>query len=355
MSSARFLLRAIAILGAFAPGIGSARGDDIVRIRLSCKVILNPANGARPAGVSDADVVGAIATANDLLTTYWRGYRFDLVDPVTDIGGAGGNNRPNPSHYYGVDLSADSTEADNLNTDAHNHKTQYAWNDSAINIFITNTPGSSLCHCGIGTPNEFVNISADSHALGRTYLHELGHFMGLCHTQGCGARNCADGDTTPGDDIIADTLPDVQCWTRDDIALNSYGQLYAALTPFRQTQVDNVFLNVMSYHGSYTGGSDGTQHARETELQVDRFADTASWTRTGVRDGVTVFVDATAGGIQIGTSVLPFDTVAEGLTLANSGRDIVLVRPGTYPENLTISDPVTLRAPRSGSARIGVP
>jgi len=57
----------------------------------------------------------------------------------------------------------------------------------------------------------------------------------------------------------------------------------------------------------------------------------------------------------LGTSTTPFNSVADGVNAAaSSGRDIVLVRTGNYNEQLTLSEPVTLRAIRVGPTIIGI-
>ena len=65
-------------------------------------------------------------------------------------------------------------------------------------------------------------------------------------------------------------------------------------------------------------------------------------------------MDKNNGGAQAGSSDFPWKTVANGVTVANAGADIVLVRPGHYNEPMTINKAVTLRATR-GDAVIGLP
>ncbi len=298
-----------------------------------------------------------------MLATFWRGFRFQRVGSITEIGGIGGFFRPKPSYYYAIDLFAHSEEEANLESDVPNNLALYSWNSSAINLFITNTPGSSFDYSG-GVSRPLIVISAEKAGTGRSHLHEIGHFLGLCHTQGCGCSNCGSC-SLPVDNGIADTIPDSSCFDRDGIATYNFGHVYADLTASQQTKVDNVFLNVMSYHGPYDGGPSCVEHGhysgdplcddhtRETEDQLDLWTDTARLTHSALCDGVTFFVDSGARAFPIGTSVLPYGTVAAGLSAASSGRDIVLIRSGSYPENLRIAALVTLRAPPNGHARIG--
>jgi pectin methylesterase-like acyl-CoA thioesterase len=50
----------------------------------------------------------------------------------------------------------------------------------------------------------------------------------------------------------------------------------------------------------------------------------------------------------------PAGTVGAAVSAASAGgADIILIRPGSYPETLTITKPVTLRATRAGGVTIG--
>lgn len=332
-----------------------SRTQGVITIRLSYKVVLNPADGSRPPGVTNAGIDTAISAMNALYDTYFRGYRLQRVDPITQVGGQG--DTTGPSQWYNTNFFADDGEdMKNQMEDAARSDSRYAWNDNAINIYITNGFSGGLC----SFPGDHIIIIGGSVAAnsGPVQLHEIGHYFNLCHTQGCPCGCCnpmgsGECDTTPGDDDIDDTLPDLACWNRDNIANWTYGTNYASLSPSQQNRVDNVFLNVMSYHGSACGQNANT--IRMTELQLDEWADTANDDRENARSGRTIFVAADGGGIFAnGSSTSPFGTVEDAVDEANSGGgDIVLLRPGTYNETLTISKPVTLRATRVGPVAIG--
>ncbi|MGE3181738.1 MAG: hypothetical protein AB7N71_08915 [Phycisphaerae bacterium] len=348
MKSILFLLLAV------AGGVSAARADGVILIRLSYKVIVSPVDGSLPLGFSDAAIDESIEEMNELLESYGRGYRFVRVEFIHRVGNIGGFDRPNASHYFDINMLDEHGERANMQADALANSTFYAWNQNAINIYINNGNG------GGGTcafPNEqLIAIGGLASGTGWLHLHELGHFFNLCHTQGCPC-GCCDPDltgqchTTPGNDEISDTLPDLACWNRDDIAQHSFSANYSQLSSGQQFAVDDVFLNIMSYHGS--GCGQGAAVDRLTEKQLDRWTDIASFTRLSVRDGRTFFVQAGAGGTQNGRSTNPFDRVAEGLSAATGGGDIVMIRHGVYAENLVISAPVTLRSPRGHVARIG--
>lgn len=352
--SHRWLTILILVSVATSSFMASANADGFIAIRLSYKVILNPADGSLPQGFRDAAIDESIDEMNAFLDTYGRGYRFVRVEFVQRVGQIGGFDRPNPSHYFGINMLEEDGERANMQADALQNPSFYLWNQNAINIYINEANTGGTC----ARPSEqLIVIGGGSSGTGWLHLHELGHFFDLCHTQGCSCGCCGtNGETgechtVPGNDGIADTLPDLACWDRDDIAQHNFGANFASLAPFQREQVDNVFLNIMSYHRS--GCGQGAAVDRLTELQLDHWADIASFTRGQVRDGRTFFVQAGAGGVQNGLSTSPFDLVAEGRNAANSGGDIVMIRDGTYPENLMFSTPMTLRTPRGHLARIG--
>lgn len=346
-------IRTLLILIVLMSWAAAARADGFILLRVSYKVILNPADGSLPQGFSDAAIDESIDEMNAFLDTYHRGYRFVRVDPIQRVGNVGGFDRPNPSHYFGINMLEEHGERANMQADALQFPQPYQWNQNAINIYINEANTGGTC----ARPSELlIVIGGSSSGTGFLHLHEIGHFFDLCHTQGCSC-GCCEADqtgechTVPGSDGIEDTLPDLACWDRDDIAQNSFGDDYLSLPPEQREQVDDVFLNIMSYHRS--GCGQGAAVARLTEKQLDRWTDTANGPRVATRDGRTYFVQAGAGGSQNGSSTNPFDLVAEGRNAANGGGDIVMIRGGVYPENLTFSTPVTLRTPRGSITRIG--
>jgi len=63
-----------------------------------------------------------------------------------------------------------------------------------------------------------------------------------------------------------------------------------------------------------------------------------------------------AQGGNDGYSTNPYRLVQTGVTAATAtSGNIVMIRPGNYDEQFTISKPVTLRATRSGWVTIGKP
>lgn len=303
--------------------------------RVSVKFILNAGGNRSASGVinTDQEVQDQIDLANAILDATGRGYGMQLTE-IVDLAGV--------SQWFNADV--DGTTRDNLQAAALGDPATYAWRTNAINIYVLGSGGSGICSFP-GDGNEIIVVGQGARAT--TFLHESGHYMDLCHTQGCPCGSCSAGDTgqcntTPGDDDISDTLPDLSCWDQDDIAQWSFSMNYGGLTPGQQTQVDRVFFNVMSYHGTRN---------RFSSNQLDHATDTSNVTRNAVATGRTWFVDDDASILALGTSVFPYETVAQGVAAAASS-DIVLVRVGSYPETMTLTNRMCFRATR-GNAVIG--
>lgn len=343
--------RALLLLVLAGCTVHSARADGHILIRVSCKVIVN-VSGDLPPGFHENFVAAAIDMANQAMDAHGRGYRFVLVDPVFQIGGDG-SHRPQPSRYFNPQFYLNRHLRDEMESDALANPELYAWNASAVNIFF-NADSWHLCP---RASDQLIVLLGQVSPIEESYSHTVGHLMNLCHVAGCECQFCCESDqtgtchTSPGNDGMSDTLPVLSCWDQDEIAQHNFGLNYAQLSAGQQSQVDDVHLNIMITPSCGNGAI--RPIVSLTERQLDRWADTASVTRLDVCDGQTFFVDAAFNGFETGRSSNPFNRIVEGLHEADGGGDIVMIRGGTYLENLTISEPVTLRAPRGHSARIG--
>lgn len=321
-----------------------------IEIRLSIKVIVHPTSGARPTGLTDALLNTSAAKANIWMGNFGRGYRYRIIE-IVDIGGPSQGGASGPSKWFGQDPRGTSdwpVFQNDTQTD-----TRYLLRSNQVNYYITTGPvgpGNSGGACP-RTPGE-TNWTA-CHAFvddGPWWLvHESGHFFGLPHT--FGGNTCSSGATTPGDDGIPDTLPEISCWNQNQIANHTFGRDYDSLTSAEKKKVDDTYFNVMSYHESLLKN---TIENRMTELQLDRHADTANSARANFVSGKTRFVDVSGSDtIGNGSSTLPYRTATKAIEVANNaGGDIILLRPGVYIVPLTISKPCTLRATRNGSVTI---
>ena len=338
----------------FALLVLSISGEASAQIqwRISVKFILG-ASGQMPTNAGAFTTSGVDLTnrqavtdninyANQLLDRTGRGFRFNLTE-IQDVSGASSFfNLPARSGANKVALEAVATS--NATTRA-----QFLWRDDAINVYINNTSSGICSFPGAGNI-----IFTGSAAYDTLILHECGHFFDLLHTHDgeqyrnsngttCTSTNqCGCAQLLGGDDGVADTVSDHQCWDRPALVGNNPGA--------GDFQIDNVWLNLMSYH---------LPQDRFTNDQLDRLTDTASSSRRFVATGRTWFVDRNCGSIiRNGSSRCdafsgPFGLVRDGVNSAQSG-DIVLIRAGNYNERTTFNRPVTLRASR-GSVAIGIP
>lgn len=363
------LLALVAALPCSAPA-------QYIWVNCSFKAVLNPANGARYYTFTEADMDTTIEEINQWLATYQRGYRFRRVGAIQNVGGLG--DCTGPSKWYNVDLRT-NTWANACSTGSNpwlNHKQMeyearfsnsvaYAWNTNAVNFYIvagygpglydTNSQpiGQAAGDGAFASQNGWM-ISVGSVHAAQMILHETGHHLELYHTQGgcAGCGNTANCYSTNGywvgDEGIADTLPVAagdHCFTNQDlIALANFSLLYTNCSAFQKQQVDDVFFNLMAY-------GFGRDLIRLTPLQLDKWTDYANGARRQEVSGQTRFVSTSGNNANTGlSSTAPKRTVLNAVNASTpAGGDIVLLRPGNYNEQITISKPVTLRVAPTNS------
>ena len=342
-----------------APQAFCADEDGVIKIRLSYKIILNPKNYGRPRlktrvgeTVSDETIKKAVAEMNELMASYWRGYRFELIE-IQEIGALGASY-PNPSCWFDVDFIEQDKRSERMTQMAAAIKANaapYAWREQAVNIYVNQATSGAKWKA-----RDLIVVGANAAGMGWTQLHEIGHYFDLRHTQGGTGvsmrRHSGEGYTLPGHDNVDDTIKDLPGWSRDEIARQNFFLAYERLMPAQKNLVDDIAENIMSYH--FAKPVRARLH-RLTEGQLDRWTDTTlDFCRQPVCGGRTWFVDLHTSGNE-GTSAYPYDSVNLAVAAANcNGGDIILLRPGNYLETVTINKPVTLRATRRGWASIGV-
>lgn len=348
----RLILFAAVVIAIVMANPSLLHAQGVITVRLSYKVVLNPADGNRPTKsdgtqVTDSDLDTAVASMNSLSAAYFRGFRFQRVGSVTNVGGK--NDMTGPSKYFGFDFQGSSngtTIRDQMEAAALSDA-RYAWSTNAINIYINQGTTGGLCSFP-DSGKSIIIVGAVSANAGNTQLHEVGHYFNLSHTQS---------------DDLSDTLLDNPSWTEDTIAQNSFsGKNYNQLNAGEKQQVDDTVLNLMSYHGT-TGNQApiynlGQTQSRLTEQQLNRWTDAANGARVGVCDGTTVFARV-SNQYGSGSSGAPYGSLVVATAVASNrpGNNIVMLLPGVSSEAITINPPrgttVILRATRQGPIIIG--
>lgn len=324
--------------------------DSVIKIRLSYKIILNPATGERPiighatCLVSDEIIEKSVEEMNELLACYWRGYRFEIYE-IKEVGSSQ-NSPANPGIWFHIDFVNDAKRCVRMNKmeqATKNNPTNYAWRENAINIYINQATNGGFWNLG-----DMIIFGACIADKGWLHLHEICHYFNLFHTQGTDEKN----NKNPGDDFIDDTIQDLPCWSRDDIAKYNFSKKYKKLNPEQKKLVDDVAENIMSYHFLEPICAKLT---RLTERQLDKWSYFAVVykSRRKVMDGRTLLV-VNNNGHAGPYDYPPFVAINQAIAEANNnGGDIILLRPGVYNEQVTIDKPLTLRVTRKGAASIG--
>lgn len=231
-------------------------GAQIFHVRISIKIVLD-ANGQRPSAgyvTQDSDIEEEIGYANEVLRTSGANWRLDLVETL---------DAPGISQWFGP-LSIESGIKTEMEREAEADPNRYLWRLDAINLYVLELSDVGG-FCSFPGPEDIILIGSLAYGdlvanqpyprenilftLGYLWLHEIGHYLNLRHTHaGPACQPCTATCQGNNNDGVEDTLPDSDCWMRDDIARYSFGRTYSELEPQEQRRVDLVWKNVMSYH-----------------------------------------------------------------------------------------------------------
>jgi hypothetical protein len=356
----------LALLGlSFVLGV---QAQDAYHWRLSAKVMLSstntwpgPDSGLVQSRLSSAERIRSqMDFANRILRN--SGLSAELV--LSEIQTIGGPADPDiTSRWFGIDVRNGSNRQDLENVAYADAR--YRFNRGAINVYINNSPssGESAIPGGFG----FLDLDDDDDdilLLGQgtkadTVMHEVGHYLGLFHTQGKNCAGCGEDGKQPGDcedDDVADTIKDSDCWANlDAVARNNYGKDYADLDSAQKWSVDHVFYNVMSYHRDTEAA---ILQGVLTPGQIERLGHYTNSDRRAVASGDVWFVKPDGDDGDDGDEIDDaFRSVTHAVIEARdrnpSSQNLVLIRPGTYVEKgvLTIHQPLTINA-YAGPVRI---
>lgn len=325
-----------------------------ISIRVSVKFILST-NGQPASGSYDSvnQWRQAIDNANAGNARLGRGFRYEY--PTFD------GNVSGYARYFDLD----DTEPVPFEYSIRTNAAQSGWRANALNVYIVNrnlgTVANPSCAGWASNPEDDLSSSAPFNTMkGRVVVlcanvqgapgsalsivsHEFGHHLGLIHTW--------------ANDRVADTVVDADPGSCEQAGVPDWcGCKFsntlarAAAQGWSPAVLRTATNNLMSYHCENDTDFD------LTEGQLDRWADLARRYLASEMTGVTYFVDRTASSAGNGYSASPYKTVLAGIAAATAtGGNLVIVRPGSYNEQITIDKPVTLRVTRQGPATIGRP
>jgi hypothetical protein len=164
----------------------------------------------------------------------------------------------------------------------------------------------------------------------------MGHSLNLKHTHQFWTDDCDD------------TIADDQNWTRDQIAQNNFGKVYANLTPAQQDQVDLVWTNVMSYHTT-------DPQVRLSPCQMKRASTQADSDRNWLLTTIPIYVDSGYTGIwESGRFTEPYKTLQGAVNAGALSGKVLVLQKGYYTLSTVINDNVEI-VTRFGTSTVNAP
>jgi len=316
-------------------------------IRVSVKIILDPADGSRPSldtkppWPTDQYIKDHIARGNVILAKYNRGLRLIL----TEIDSIGGIDSDISNKYYRFSRKRLST----LEKAAKKSPDDFKWRSKAINIYITNDliiPGEPTKSDGGGK----ATYPEDGEAIIMTdvrdpekthFLHEIGHFFDLKHTHRKKNKCPNTVDETKKDvDEVDDTLIDWNCArlsTINSISDYHFGDNYKDLPKSEREQIDDLFNNVMGYRYDK---DKKTGRTVLTEGQLDKFVQSMFTyeDREDVISALPIYIKKYKAELKVLFPTIGFSSpafecngISSGFGKLTNKRKLIVLRKGKYP------------------------
>lgn len=210
-------------------------------IRLSFKLILDPATGLRPTYTDRNYLDNLITEVNDIMCQNNSSMYFTLTE-VQEIGGI---LEESSTLFYDLQPLTERRGLEELEIRAKSSPDEYLWRSNSINIYFNDGGEGGVCSFpnGYGA-NETILIGVRD--FGGLLLHEIGHYFNLCHTFGCFCGGCGQC-ALEQDDGLDDTIFDNPCWSLDELSEQNLFLAYSDLEDSEKEKVDNTYNNVMGY------------------------------------------------------------------------------------------------------------
>ena len=252
---------AAVVLVLLAPGLHELDAQEL-EVRVSIKIALDKEGNRLQEQdgwlYENARIERFFDLANEILATNGTNWRLRIVE-IVELSAL--------ADWFGP---VDAFQArDAIEAEALRNPELYGWRFDALNLFIVNETHDAIGVCSSPTsngakhtivaPNVWVpemEFTPEQFEFDWAvfFIHEIGHFFNLCHTHGCCCNVVCEDAVDParwsprGDDGLADTLPDLDCWGTNEVAQWSFSRDYGSLEDADKEQVDRTFLNIMSYH-----------------------------------------------------------------------------------------------------------
>lgn len=295
-----FLYFVIVITSLALTGVASAH----VPVRISIKFILD-VNGNRPATGNlntDEEILAEYKSAIDTLGGLNSELTVEKIEFV-DLAGL--------SQWYSAS-AATTGPRDAIRTAAIADPATYHWRTDAINIYITG--GQSSAISDFPPTNNVILMNQWCGNTPSCMLHEMGHSMNLMHTH----EPCCGGDG------CTDTIADNSVWTKDQLASNNYGCLYANCNATQKAAVDMVFNNVMSYHVS-------EPQLLLSPCQMDRISTQTYSDRGWLLSKTPIYVDKSKSvPVPTGSFGSPYTSLQSALTAGGLANKVLVIEQGAY-------------------------
>ena len=301
-----------------------SEADAGVPVRISIKFILD-GNGNLPEGGNlntDEEVIADYTAATDILNSQYSEFTIDVIEFV-DLPGVS-------EWFYIPAISTDPNNKgyfrDALRAAAIADKARFLWRENAVNVYING--GTSSAISDFPPNNNIIFMNQGCANTPSCILHEMGHTLSLAHTH---ETTTADGD------YCDDTIADNKDWTKNQVAQNNFGCLFADCTPVQQEAVALTYNNVMSYHVD-------EPQTRFSPCQMNRISSQCYYEQDRLLSKQPAYINPVSiyPAYQDGSYFFPYLNLQYALDFGIPLNKVVVLQQGTHSMRETFVDPLEM-------------